>query len=65
MTLDICIREVLGSNIFQDTGYPNCFVVFLALQANAAIESRLGHDDFLSKYFLVNHSSIILALDAA
>jgi hypothetical protein len=46
VTLQTCIREILSSNLGQDTRYPDrCFSQ--SLQANDGILLRLDYDRFL------------------
>jgi hypothetical protein len=49
--LEACIRQMLGSNLDQNTGYPGWGVCSHSLQANDAIGPRLGSDWFLLNPF--------------
>jgi hypothetical protein len=50
----IRIREMLGSHLSQDIGYPEIFRCFpLPIQANARIIPQLSHEHFLASPFQI------------
>jgi len=57
-------REVSGSNLNQDIGYPEDFCVFQhSLPSATGTMLRLACDIRPSKYSPIHHSSITLQLD--
>jgi hypothetical protein len=63
-TLQILVREVLGSNLGRNTGYSEIRVFLQALQSNNRITSLKGHDRVLPNlfYFIIHLSTMLCSL---